>query len=475
MTHGESTLVYPIRAAVLLKYLGQIGVVLALLLLPPLAVALAGRELTLAAVLATLAVAVGLAGWRLNRINAPAAIRGSEALAVTALAFVLAALVISVPMAVAGLPPGEAVFEAVSAVTTTGLTMIASPESVSGSLLFLRAWGQWFGGLGIIVLSVALTLGHPVASRALTQPMDEENLPVSARTWSRQVLLAYSTVTLAGILLLWLVVPDLDTAILHGLAAISTGGFSSVDAGAAGLGRWPARLVLLGIAFAGAMPVALYALGRHRHARLLADIEVRTLAVACLVTVLLLWLTLDDGSWLDALFMGVSAQTTTGFHTVDVATMSPAAKVVLLGSMAIGGASGSSAGGIKLLRLLIALRVLQLMLRQVAMPPHAVAASRLAGRVLEHQEIQRALLLFVLFAAATLLSWLVFVVCGAPPLDGLFEVVSALGTVGLSTGLTSPELPGLLKGVLCLDMLLGRVEIVAVLILLYPRTWRSPS
>jgi len=90
---------------------------------------------------------------------------------------------------------------------------------------------------------------------------------------------------------------------------------------------------------------------------------------------------------------------------------------------------------------------------------------------MEETEIQEALLIILLFVTVILLSWLPFLCMGYSPLDSLFEVVSATGTVGLSAGVVSPEMPIFLKGILCVDMLLGRLEILAWLLLLYPRTW----
>jgi trk system potassium uptake protein TrkH len=139
--------------------------------------------------------------------------------------------------------------------------------------------------------------------------------------------------------------------------------------------------------------------------------------------------------------------------------------------MFIGGGLGSTAGGIKLLRLLILLRLIQLMLQRTALPSHAVTEPRLYGKPLEEGDIQGALMLILLFIIVILASWLVFVAYGYAPLDALFEVVSASATVGLSSGITSGSLEPLLQVVLCLDMLLGRLEIIALLVVLYPPTW----
>jgi trk system potassium uptake protein TrkH len=172
-----------------------------------------------------------------------------------------------------------------------------------------------------------------------------------------------------------------------------------------------------------------------------------------------------------ALLMGMSAQTTTGFSSMPVTALDNASKLVLIASMAVGGSVGSTAGGIKLLRLLLLLRMLQLVIRRAAMPRHAVVELHFGGRVVENAELVRALLPVTLFVAVMLVSWLPFLALGYEPLNALFEVVSAIGTVGLSSGITAPDLPLLLKGVLSADMLLGRLEFVAVLILLYPATW----
>ena len=140
-------------------------------------------------------------------------------------------------------------------------------------------------------------------------------------------------------------------------------------------------------------------------------------------------------------------------------------------AMLIGGGVGSTAGGFKLLRLLIAIAVFRQIILRTSLPQHAVMQPGLGGHTLQASEIQEAMLLILLFVIVVALSWLPFVVMGYNPLDALFEVVSATGTVGLSTGITGPSLPSPLKGVLCVDMLMGRLEIIAWLVLCYRGTW----
>src|SRR6056297_2412323 len=140
-------------------------------------------------------------------------------------------------------------------------------------------------------------------------------------------------------------------------------------------------------------------------------------------------------------------------------------------SMLIGGGVGSTAGGIKLLRVLILLRLIQVVLQRATMPSSAVRYAKLRGKVLDDDAIQRVLILILLYVGVVAVSWFAFLVYGYPPMDALFEVVSATATAGLSTGITAPDMPAFLKGVLCLDMLLGRVEIIALLVVLYLLNW----
>ncbi|WP_051906416.1 potassium transporter TrkG [Methylomarinum vadi] len=169
--------------------------------------------------------------------------------------------------------------------------------------------------------------------------------------------------------------------------------------------------------------------------------------------------------------MGLSAQTTTGFANVDVAALDNASKLSLIFSMLVGGSIGSTAGGIKILRLLIVLRLLQFFIQRTALPAHAVLERQLSNDKLEADEIERVLMLILIFAGTVFGSWLPFLIMGYDPLDALFEVVSACSTTGLSTGISSPHLEAGLKWVLIIDMLLGRVEFLAFLLFMYPRTW----
>lgn len=465
-----------VRLPVVAKYLAQVGLALAALTAVPLAAALlagdwglAGRD---AAVIALL-----LGGIPLARRRPPEHVQPNEAMAVTALSFVLAPLLMAFPLMVAGLSFLDAWFEAVSAVTTTGLTTISSVAAKSHGFLFTRAWMQWYGGLGIAVLSVALIVRHHVAAKLLVNPGQGESFASTAQTHARRVFAVYAAITVAGVALVWAVQGNGFVALVHVLGAVSTGGFSSFDNSLAGLVGWPSRFAILLVSFLGAVSLPTYFRAYRNGWRALPDDrQLRALAVLSAIVIALLALSMHQYlPWRRALpeaaLLGLSAQTTTGFSALPVAHLSAMTKGIVILSMLIGGGLGSTAGGIKLLRLLVVIKLASLLVRRSSVPPHAVVEPRLGRERLEGDDIIHALLLVVLFMVLVLLSWLPFLAAGFDPLNALFEVASAVATVGLSAGITGAHLAPGLKIVLCLDMLFGRLEIIALLVLLYPGTW----
>lgn len=480
---GFATLVHPVRGSVLFPYLGQIGLALAALtMVPMLVAALTGN---FAALWHYLVVILGLSLMTLPlaRRPAPADLQPNEGLVIIAAVFVLSPLIMAFPLSSAGLSYGQALFEAVSAVTTTGLSTLPSVEDKPASFLFARAWMQWYGGLGIVALLPLWLEPSPAARQfvGLDQPEGGHAL-TSARFHARRILGVYLAITLAGFLLLWLLGADPFAALLYAFAAVSTGGFAPADASLAALSR-PVAIGVSFVCLLGALPLAVYLqAGQGRLRRLWHDVQVRSLlALALLGTACLSWLLQQETplGWTNALFdaglLALSAQTTAGFTPVDVSALSDGAKTVLLFMMAVGGSLGSTAGGIKLVRVLIFARLAHLLVQRTALPRAAWLAPRLEGLELDDQLSLRALLLILLFVSTIAFSWLPFVLAGVPALDALFEVTSAVGTVGLTVGVTRPDLDTLLQGILCADMWLGRLEILALLVLFSPHTWYRPK
>lgn len=477
MAVPDKSLAYAVRPRVVAKHLGDLLVAVGVLAIVPLVVTLAFCEFTLALPFAGGAAAFVAVGLSLRRLRAPPGLQRNEALTIAALAFVLAPLASWPAFAAAGHGWLDALFEAVSGITTTGMSTLASFEDAPRSFLFARAWAQWYGGLGIVVVSLALMSSPGFLARRLEPAgAEERDLAGSTRVQARRILYVYLVLTVLGMALLALAGIGLFPVVAYTLGAVSTGGFAPHDASLAALDGWIPRAAVIFVSSCGAVALPLYYRAWRRGGRvLLADPELRVLVACAVITTALLALDFAarDG-WAaaaDAPLLGFSAQTTTGFTSVDVGALDPFAKVVIIVSMLLGGCVGSTAGGVKVFRLLLIGRLIAWSLRRLRMPDHAVSEPRLGGDVIEPDTIRNAAVVVALFAVALVVSWLPFLAYGHDPLDALFEVASALGTVGLSAGVAGPQLEGALKGILCLDMLLGRLEIVAIVVLLTPATW----
>ncbi len=474
-----STLTYAIRPRVVTFYLGRLGFVLAILMLPPLGASLLFGESDLTLAYAATSSLVAAVAWLATRQPAPESIQINEALAISALAFIGAALANAPAFWVAGLQPIDALFEAVSGVTTTGLSTAGSVADRPRTYLVARAWSQWYGGLGIVVLSAAVMAGHGPAFRRLVAPDGaSDEITAASRIYARRVFVFYLTATLLGITgLVLLSVPALH-AVTHALAGISTGGFSSFDTSIAPLSG-PAAYLLMALGVAGGISLPLYfRTSQQGWRQLFRDPEPLAFAAILLLLALGVAILFLEQSGLpieDALYHGgilaLSAQTTTGFSSLDLGQQPGAVLVLLVVSMAVGGSVGSTAGGLKLMRVLMLLKLFRSLVTRASLASHAVVSHWWGERKLEGSTVERLLLYMLLFIFLVFLSWLAFIFYGYDPVEALFEVVSATATAGLSTGITGPELPVPLKLLLCFDMLAGRVEIVAVLVVLYPGSW----
>ena len=473
-------LTYAVRAQVVLKYLGQLAVVQAVLACVPFLASLYFREYDLSLSFLAVCALLAAVGLPLARLPEPSRVLTNEALVITALAFLTAPLVMTIPFTNAGIQFGDALFEAVSAITTTGLSTLGSVEHLPRSVLFARAWMQWYGGLGIVVLSLALLAGQGGVTRRLIDPQTGgEGLTSTVRAHARRMLIVYLVLTTAGIAAVSVAGAPSMAGVEHVLSAVSTGGFSTFDSSLAGFASAKVMAVTMAISVCGAIGLPLYYQAWQAGPRTLwHNPEVRALAFAMVLVVAVLtalMIFVDGAAWPQALrralVLGISAQTTTGFSTSSPGELGNATLLALVIAMMVGGCVGSTAGGVKLLRVLLLLRVARVALRRAGAPSHAVIEPMLGDKRIEDVDLVRALLLMALFCAVVLLSWFAFLVRGHAPMGSLFEVVSATATVGLSAGLSVPHLEPLLKAVLGLDMLLGRLEIVAVLVMLYPGTW----
>lgn len=477
-------LTYAVRPRALARPLGDLAIAFAVLTAVPAAVALALGDLLVAAACVGVAIGLALGGRRARGRGGDESLRTHETLAVTVLAFAGGGLVGAIPFWFAGYGPAHGLFEAVSGVTTTGLTVIARPEETPGAILFWRAWLQWVGGLGFTVLAVALAGGGSVAARHLAAAQGQtDDLVANARRHVWKLFGLYAALTLAGIGALALAGLPIGQAVLFALTAVSTAGFAPDSESAGAIDPLAGPIVLGALMLAGAVSFTMADRVRERGVGYLArDVELRALVCLALGAFALLWLASaiaggGGGSAGDLFFVALSAQTTTGFSTLDVGALDPASKLVLMLSMLVGGDMGSTAGGMKVVRFLVVLRVVQILVLRAGLPRSAVVHLRLGPHRPSDAEALNAVAIALLFLITPPLCALPVILAGHPPLDALFDVTSALTTTGLATGIAGPELgPGFSLYFSAL-MLVGRVEILAAIVALRPQTWigRTPA
>lgn len=460
----------PLDVRAVAHHAGAVLYVLAGSLAVPALAAIAFRE-PAEALLTAGTAALSLVSGRLLRRGPPPPLRLREAMALAALAYLLFAVGGAVAfLGVAG--PVDAFFESMSGFTTTGLS-VTDPEALPRSLVLLRALSQWIGGAGIILLSIVVLSGPgSAAARLYAAELGRENMLGSVGATARALGLAYAGLTAVAYVALLAAGAGLYDGLAHALALVSTGGFSPFSASIGAYSSSPIAVVTAVFMVLGAVSFPLYYLAwRGSWRRVYADAQVRLLAVLLALAGALFVAfegTSDAGG---AIFHAVSALTTTGFSLGDPAEWSGATRLLGIGLMLSGGSVGSTAGGLKLLRLLILVRVAGWSVTRVFLPPSAKVPLKIQGAVVEEAEVRQAFALTTSYGALLFVSALALAGAGVAIDDALFDTASALGTVGLSVGVVSADLADWAKLLLAFNMWAGRLELLALLVLLHPHNW----
>lgn len=432
-------------------------------------------------------------GWAVERASRTERdIRPREGFLVVSVTWAIVAFVGGAPFVLLGvLSPIDAYFEAMSGFTTTGATVIAHVEGLPKSLLLWRAFTQWLGGMGIIVLAVALL---PKLGVGGSQLMDAEapgptleRLTPRIRETARVLWGIYVGVTALDVLLLvsigrlsWF------DAVAHAFTTLSTGGFSTRDAGFASFSAAAQWVTVLFMALGGLNFALLYRVIARRDFRaLVADTETRFYGALLAGATFALWLSLGIGAenLRHSAFQAVSIMTTTGYASADFEGWAPAAKMILLVLMFVGGCAGSTAGSIKVIRTWLVFRFIVRETRNV-IHPQAVLPIRVSGRVVS-EEIVRAVAIFAVlyvtifaFGSIVLLWDLARAGLNVGIVEAASAVAATLGNVGPGFGIVGPmstyaQLPQTSKVLLIFLMWAGRLELFPVIVLLARSYWKG--
>ena len=509
MTQVSARIGRPSRIAIdlwaVIHLVGSLGKYLGLAAAFPIAVAI-GYGDPFWPFLAAGAITSGL-GWGLERVAARPDSRLSvrEGFLVVALTWLLAAAFASMPYLFAGgeqlASPIDAYFEGMSGFTTTGATVVTDFDELNESMLMWRQFTQWLGGMGIIVLAIAVLPRLRVGGRQLMEselPGPEIGaLSERIRSTARRLWALYAVLTGVQALILasfgWSGIDDAMTpfnAVAHAFTTMPTGGFSpeprSIEPFAAA-SQWVIAIFMIA---AGANFALLYRGLVRRRANAFARDEEFRLYVA-LIVIAAAFLTAQVWSYGIAggeeafrvgLFQAVTIMTSTGYATADFATWPILSILTLFGLMFIGGCAGSTGGGIKVVRHLLMGKILRREIGQT-LSPESVIPIRLNNAPVDERTL-RAIAAFILLyvglwavGAAVIAVDIAFTGLGVPGLDPLAISASAIGNIGPALGVTGPmgsyaAVGDVSKVTMIALMWVGRLEIIPVVVLLTRHYWR---
>lgn len=372
----------------------------------------------------------------------------------------------------------NALFEGFSGFTSAGLTMTVQPSQLPYSLQWWRSFMQWIGGVGVIVLMLSTLSPSMDAYKLYSAEGRTDRIGLTVDRTVRQIWKIYAIFTVFGFLLFRLVGMSWWEALNHSMCAIATGGFSITDNSLSNYDA-PIQIAVILIMLLGAISFSTHYswLIQRRFKVLWQDPQHRSLwwLVGVGIGVLLLenyWFS-GTWQWLAVSFQWISALTTSGFNTELIQFWSPSSKLLLGTAMIIGGAAGSTVGGIKLNRFNALMKAAIWRFRRISLTAHEMPRHQLGEHVVTEEIAYR----WIESAAVLLLLWLGAIAVGVLLLihrvpneydlsDIFLETASALGSAGLSTGITSPQASWDVKLILMALMWMGRLEIIPVLLLL---------
>ncbi len=381
----------------------------------------------------------------------------------------------------------DAFFETMSGITTTGSTVMSGLDSMDRSILVWRSLLQWLGGIGFIVMAVAilpfLNVGGMRLFRTESSDWSDKTIP-RTQHMAKHLFLIYVVLTLLCTVSYHMAGMSWFDAINHAMTTLSTGGYSTSDSSMAAFSH-SAHWVGIVFMLAGGLPLLMFVQTiQQRSVRLWNDQQViGFLRFVLLVSFsLAFWLWREqDIAFIDALrlasFNVTSVITTTGYGLTDYQSWGAVASVVFLFLMFIGSCSGSTSGGIKIFRFQIAFSIMRQQIKQ-QFHPNGVFKDKYNGHRINDDIVRSVMAFFMLMVIVILMLSITLVLTGLDPMTSFTGAITAVTNVGPGLGpIIGPAgnfapLPDVAKWALAIGMLLGRLEILTVAVLFHPKFWR---
>lgn len=393
-------------------------------------------------------------------------------------------------------------FETMSGYTTTGSTILIDIEAMPKGILFWRSLTHWIGGMGIIVLAIAilplLGVGGMQLFAAESPGPSSDKLKPRITDTAKRLWLIYAGYTLAETILLKAAGMSMFDAVNHALSTMATGGFSTKNASAAYWNDTPLIQYILSLFMflAGTNFIMSYFGFKGRFQKVLKDDEFKWylgfIVMFTTISSLVIYFQADFGlssidhpqvwgeaesAFRHALFQVLSVITTTGFITADFTTWTPFLTILFFGMFFLGGSAGSTSGGVKVMRLMIMIRNSLLEFKRT-LHPNAILPVRFNGRAVGNDIVFNILGFFILYMLSFIVGSLVLSILGLDFITAIGGAASSLGNIGPGLGALGPVnnfegLPAAAKWWCSFLMLIGRLELFTVLIILTPFFWRN--
>jgi trk system potassium uptake protein TrkH len=427
-----------------------------------------------------------------------------EGYLIVTLGWVMMALSGCLPYLFTGTIPNftNAFFETISGYTTTGATILDDIEIMPKGILIWRSLTHWIGGMGIIVLTIAVLpmfgIGGMQLFTAEAPGISADKLKPRITDTAKRLWLIYFSFTAIETLLLNLAGMSLFDAVNHALSTLSTGGFSTKNASIAYWNGnfWIEYIIIIFMFISGTNFVLFYFAFKLKFKKFIQNEEFRWYAsivlISSVVTFLAVYflgdLTLSstdhpmnlgtaEATFRHSLFQVVSVITTTGFVTSDFTAWLPFVSIFFFGLFFLGGSAGSTAGGVKIVRQVFLIKNGILEFKRM-LHPNAILPMRYNGKSVDQKIVYTVLGFFVLYMLSFIVGTLVMSLLGLDFMSSVGAAASSLGNVGPAYGIVSPvdnfnTLPQLAKWWSAFLMLIGRLELFTVLILFTPYYWKS--
>ena len=414
-----------------------------------------------------------------------------EGFIIVALVWIIFSILGSLPYIFTGAIPNytDAYFETMSGFTTTGSSILNDIESLSHGILFWRSLTHWLGGMGIIVLSLAILpifgIGGMQLYIAEVPGPTPDKISPRIRHTAATMWVIYLVLTISETLLLWFGNMSLFDAVCHSFATMATGGFSTKQASIA---FWPSPyiqyVIIIFMFLAGTNFTLTYFTMRGKFKPVLKDEEFKYYALIILGFTILIFSGLlvsnqygIEETFRNSLFWVVSIITTTGFGTVNYLLWKPVLIALIFSLFFFGGSAGSTGGGIKIMRIVLLFKNGYYELKRMV-HPHAVIPLKFNNHSVDSKIVTNVLAFFVLYFMIFGVSIIIFMFFEPDMESAMGAVASSLGNIGPGLGSVGPaetyaHIHPVGKWFLSFLMLLGRLELFTILVLFSPSFWKK--